>query len=220
MRRHTPPIIIVIVLVAAIGAGAMLLRSKQAASPIAESRPVASTSGDSGPAGNMANISVTLEEFGDYQCPPCGTLHPELKRLKEQYGARLNFVFSNLPLTKIHKNAFTAAQAAEAARLQEHFWEMHDLLYENQSAWKDENDPRPVYLRYAAEVGLDLKRFSRDMEGAEVQRRIDEDVKRAEAMGILGTPTILIEGRQLRVEATTPDGIRGAIEVMMARKAR
>ena len=70
----------------------------------------------------------------------------------------LNFVFRNLPLT-MHKNALTAAQAAEAARMQNRFWEMHDLLYQNQDLWKDDKNPKPRFVKFAADLGLDTARF-------------------------------------------------------------
>ena len=166
------------------------------------------------------NVSVTLEEFGDYQCPPCGLLHPELKSIKADYGKRLTFIFSNFPLSRIHKNAQAAAQAAEAARLQGSFWQMHDTLYEHQKEWKDESDPRPIFRKFAGEIGIDLRRFDRDVDSPGVKARIDADSKRAESLNIEGTPTILIEGQQLRTEAMTREGIRQGIEAMLQRKAQ
>lgn len=162
---------------------------------------------------------VTLEEFGDYQCPPCGALHPTLKKLKQEFGANLNFVFRNLPLSTIHKNALAAAQAAEAARMQDRFWEMHDLLYENQDLWKDDINPRATFLKFAGDLGLDTARFARDLEDTQVQMRIEADQDAAVTLGINGTPTILIDGRRLRDEVTTPEGVRKGIEVMMAHKS-
>jgi protein-disulfide isomerase len=161
---------------------------------------------------------VTLEEFGDYQCPPCGALHPGLKKLKQEFGANLNFVFRNLPLTTIHKNALAAAQAAEAARMQDRFWEMHDFLYENQGLWQDDINPKAIFLKQAADLGLDTARFRRDMDDKQVQMRIDADADAAAQFGVSGTPTIFIDGLQLRPEVTNPEGIRKGIEQMMARK--
>jgi protein-disulfide isomerase len=166
-----------------------------------------------------APIVVTLEEFGDYQCPACGELHPSLKKFKEEFGAKLNFVFRNLPLTSIHKNALPAAQAAEAARIQNHFWEMHDLLYENQKLWQDDINPRTIFLKFAADLGLDTPRFARDMDDKQVKLRIEADQDAAAELGINGTPTVLIDGRQLRPEVTNPEGIRKGIEFLIGRKA-
>ena len=168
---------------------------------------------------DLPNVSVTVEEYGDYQCPPCGVLYPEFKKIEAEYGNRIDFIFHNFPLTKNHKNALAAAQAAEAARLQDHFWQMHDLIYDNQNVWKDQQDPRPTFTKYARSLGLDLKRFARDLDGPEVQQRIAEDKQRADSLGIQGTPTVLVEGRQLKAEVTIPEGIRRAIDLLLARKA-
>jgi protein-disulfide isomerase len=128
------------------------------------------------------SVSVTLEEFGDYQCPPCGLLHPALKTIKADYGKRLNFIFRNFPLSRIHKNAQAAAQAAEAARLQGSFWQMHDALYEHQKEWKDESDPRAIFRKFAGEIGIDLERFDRDVDSPGVNARIDAYSKRADSI--------------------------------------
>ena len=237
MKRYFPIVIIIAVLLAAIAVFAVVFRSKKtggdqtlftaptaarpAATPAAAQSTAAPSVNSASPtqAKDLPNVSVTVEEFGDYQCPPCGLLHPELKKILAEYGNRIDFVFRNFPLTRNHKNAMAAAQAAEAARLQDRFVKMHDLLYENQSDWKDQTDPRPTFLKYARDLGLDVKRFTRDLDGAEVQQRIASDTQRALAMGIQGTPTILIEGQQLKAEVTTPEGIRKGIDVMLARKA-
>lgn len=165
-----------------------------------------------------ARVAVTVEEFGDYQCPPCGSLHPELKKIQREYGERVNFVFHNFPLATIHKNALVAAQAAEAARLQNTFWQMHDLLYENQNAWKDQDDPRPTFANYARQLGLDSKRFTSDMDGFEVQQIIAADQQKGRSAGVNGTPTIFIEGHELKPELTNPDGIRKGIQLMLGKK--
>jgi protein-disulfide isomerase len=166
-----------------------------------------------------ADAVVTLEEFGDYQCPPCGALHPTLKKLKQEFGPNLNLVFRNLPLTTIHKNALAAAQAAEAARVQNRFWEMHDLLYENQNLWTEDINPRTIFLKFAADLGLDTGLFARDMDGEQVKLRIEADQDAAAELGVIGTPTILLDGRQLRPEVTNPDGIRKGIDYLLGQKA-
>ena len=166
-----------------------------------------------------SDVVVTLEEFGDYQCPPCGLLHPTLKSLRQEFGPNLNFVFRNLPLTSIHKNALVAAQAAEAARVQNKFWEMHDLLYENQKLWEEDINPRSIFIKFASDLGLDVPRFTKDMGDTQIQLRIQADQDAAAQMGIVGTPTIVIEGRRMTPEATNPNGIRKGIEYMLSRKS-
>ena len=220
MQKYRPFLIIAIVLLIAVVGGTRLLRSgrnRDSFTATPTSPPSTPTSAQPDRKLPAATV-VTLEEFGDYQCPPCGGLHPTLKKLKQEFGSNLNFVFRNLPLPTIHKNALTAAQAAEAARVQNRFWEMHDLLYENQDLWKDDINPRTIFLKFAADLGLDTARFLRDMDDKQVKMRIEADQDAAAQLGINGTPTILIDGRQLRPEVTTPDGIRKGIELMMNRK--
>lgn len=217
MRNYRPLLIIVAVLIVAVIGGWLVLRSRRPAEPFTPEagNPSASPDLQTLLAGDRV---VTLEEFGDYQCPPCGQLHPVLKKLKQELGPKLNLIFRNLPLSTIHKNALVAAQAAEAARMQGRFWEMHDLLYENQALWAEDVNPRATFLKFAGDIGLDKQKFARDLEDKQVLLRIDVDKEAAAGRGINGTPTVVIEGRQLRPEATTDDGIRKGIAVMLARK--
>jgi protein-disulfide isomerase len=217
MNSNRPFLIIAIVLLVAAAGTALLLKSNQRGN--SSSLTTDTQSPDKANKNISADTVVTLEEFGDYQCPPCGQLHPTLKKLKQEYGAKLNFIFRNLPLTKIHQNALAAAQAAEAARIQNHFWEMHDLLYENQSLWKDDINPRSIFIKFAADLGLNTAQFTRDLDDKQIQMRIAADEDAAAKQGIEGTPTILINGRQLRAEMTTPEGVRKGIELMLSAKA-
>jgi protein-disulfide isomerase len=237
MKRNLPLVLIATVLVAAVIVTWLLYRSKQsgpspfvttssptpaAASPtpaVSASVPVASPTPTAKEPQSPASASVNVEEFGDYQCPPCGFLHPEMKKIEAEYGPRIHFTFHNLPLTGLHKNALNAAQAAEAARLQGSFKQMHDLIYEKQNDWKDDENARGRFTKYAQSLGLDANRFVRDMDGPEVKKRLDEDQRRADALRVNGTPTIIIEGLQLKPEVTTGDGIRKGIDLMLARKA-
>ena len=207
MKSYRPFLIIALVLVVSVIGGALLLRSGGSTDSFKAIEPTLKSPAQTGQKIPTETV-VTLEEFGDYQCPPCGQLHPALKKLKEEFGPNLNFVFRNLPLTIIHKNALLAAQAAEAARGQNHFWEMHDLLYESQKLWSEDANPRAIFLKFARDIGLDTERFDRDLGGEEVKMQIEADQAAAARQGITGTPTILINGRLLRVEATTPEGIR------------
>ncbi|HXD33995.1 MAG TPA: thioredoxin domain-containing protein [Pyrinomonadaceae bacterium] len=231
MKRYLPLIIIVAVLLIGATAFFAIYRSRQsgtnavfstpsptANSPTTKASPPSSTPFPK-PTNLPAGLSVTVEEFGDYQCPPCGRLHPEIKSIEQEYGNRLVFVFRNLPLTKIHANALIAAKAAEAARLQQKFIQMHDRLYERQDEWKDEKDPRPTFIRYAGELGLDTDRFDRDIDGPAVQQRLADDQKRADSMGVQGTPTVFVEGREMKNEVTNGEGIRKGIDLMLVKKA-
>jgi protein-disulfide isomerase len=215
MEKLRPFLVIAIVLVVAVVAGILLLRSTRSSGTFTAGSTSQSSANSRKP---DSDVVVTLEEFGDYQCPPCGQLHPSLKRLKQEFGANLNFVFRNLPLTSIHKNALVAAQAAEAARMQNHFWEMHDLLYENQELWKDDINPKTIFLKFASDLGLDTARFASDMDDKQVKLRIAADQEAAAQLGINGTPTVMIDGRQVRPEVTNAEGIRKGIEFILHRK--
>ena len=234
MKKSLPFIIIAVVLVAAIAAFIVFGRKKSnnsssafvespAQVSIAGATPVAQASPTSTIPIEKPNVKVSspvvLEEYGDYQCPPCGMLYPVLKDIEHEYGKQLQIVFHHFPLTKIHKNAMNAARAAEAARNQGKFWEMHDRLYRNQNAWKDLDDPRPMFIQYAQELGLNAERFTRDLDSPEVEQRIMSDMQRGSSVGVSGTPTVFIEGQMLLYEKTTPEGLRQGINYMLQRKA-
>jgi protein-disulfide isomerase len=162
---------------------------------------------------------VVLEEYGDYQCPPCGQLYPELKQIEHEYGNQVQIVFHHFPLTKLHKNALVAAHAAEAARNQNKFWEMHDRLYRNQKEWADQDDPRLTFISYARQLNLNIDQFKQDMESNLVDQRISADIQRGASMGVTGTPTIFLDTHMLRYEATNAHGLRRGINVLLERKA-
>src|SRR3989442_982009 len=105
-----------------------------------------------------ADAAVTLVQYGDYECPYCGAAYPIIKEVQDRMGEKLRFVFRNFPITTSHPHAQRAAEAAEAAAAQGHFWEMHDQLFEHQ------RELRLEHLRaYARVLGLDLKRFDYDL---------------------------------------------------------
>lgn len=215
MKRSLPFLIIVVLLIA-VGVAWKLLRAKQ---PVTENVLTTTSAPSTAKPKPASGQVVTMEEYGDYQCPPCGLLHPELKKIEAEYGGNLRIVFRHLPLTKMHKNALEAAHAAEAAGRQNRFWEMHDRLYVNQKAWADEANARAMFIAYAGDLGLDVSRFTKDIDSREVDEKIAADTRQAEAQGITGTPTLVLDGKQLRPEATTPVGIRGAIDFLLSRKA-
>ena len=159
---------------------------------------------------------VTIEEFADFQCPPCRKLQPELKKISGEYGTRLRVVFRQRPLP-IHEHAVTAARAAEAAALQNRFWEMHDLLFEHQREWSETADARSLFKDYARSVGLDVERFMQDMDGPEVSARILADQTRAESVNITGTPTLFLNGREIPAESMTAEKMRAAINAVLER---
>src|SRR5690242_15182075 len=191
MKRYLPFVIIAIILVAALGVTVVLVRSSRPLNINANSSkdpPGAKPPHVRGP----ADAKVTLEEFGDFQCPSCGAFYRELKKTEAEFGPRLQVVFREYPLQPPHAHAVLAAQAAEAAGLQDRFWEMHDKLYENQSAWSDAKDVKAIFVDYAKELELDTDRFTRDLDSDAVSNRITQDGIRGHALGVTGTPTVFV----------------------------
>lgn len=149
------------------------------------SKPVSASDHSAGP----EDAPVVLVEYGDYECPNCGEAYPILRELRQQAGDILRFVFRNFPLVEIHPHAEQAAEAAESAAAQGKFWEMHNVLFENQEALA------PRYLRlYARQIGLDLDRFDNDMETHAYGERIHTDFVSGMRSGVNGTPTFFING--------------------------
>jgi len=136
-----------------------------------------------------ADAPLTFVEYGDYQCPFCGAAYPVVKRVQEALGTKLRFVFRNFPLTQMHPYALIAAEAAEAAALQGKFWEMHDLLFEEQALLNPEIIPS-----WAKRIGLNLEQFENDRKQSVVEGRIKEDRQSGIRSGVNGTPTFFING--------------------------
>jgi protein-disulfide isomerase len=140
--------------------------------------------------GNI-RASITLLEYGDYECPYCGEAYSIVKEIQARLGENLCFAFRNFPLANSHPHAVHAAEAAEAAAAQGRFWEMHDLLFENQDALEDED-----LAQYAAGLGLDAERLSREVLSGQHQARVKEDFKTGTRAGVNGTPTFFINGER------------------------
>jgi protein-disulfide isomerase len=136
-----------------------------------------------------AKAPVTLVEYGDYQCPYCGEAYPIVKALQKRLGDKVRFVFRNFPLGEMHPHAEHAAEAAEAAGAQGKFWEMHDLLYENQDALDDED-----LAKYARALHLDVPRFVKEMAGQAYTERVRGDFRSGVRNGVNGTPSFFING--------------------------
>lgn len=156
--------------------------------------------------------TVTLEEFADYQCPTCAGMHPKMKEINALYSGRIKFIFRTYPLTQIHKNAYEAAVAAEAAGLQGKFWAMQDQLFTNQKDWSNSSEPRKIFEEYAQKIGLNMTQFQSDVVGLPAKTRVDADLARARALNIQGTPTIYLNGRAIPAEQTEVNAMKQLIE--------
>ncbi len=146
--------------------------------------------------GNTSS-KVTLTEFGDFQCPACKSYYPIVKEVKETYKDKIAFEFKHFPLVQIHPNAFVAARAAEAAGNQNKFFEYHDLLYENQDSWAQEQSPTPIFEEFAKQLGLNVDQFKTDMASEQTASTINADVKLAQSIGANSTPTFAINGKKI-----------------------
>lgn len=138
-----------------------------------------------------ADASVELLQYGDYQCPYCWKAYPIVKRLQESLGDHLKFVFRNFPLSKIHPQAKIAAIASEAAALQNKYWEMHDMLYENH---KDLN--YKAILTYADALGLNRDLFEKDVANPTLAEKVETDFLGGLRSGVNATPTFFINGEK------------------------
>ena len=154
---------------------------------------------------------VTLTEYGDYECPFCGQYYPTVKQIEQQYDNLIHFQFRNFPLTSLHPNAFAGARAAEAADLQGKFWQMHDALYENQdpngkSGWVASSDPLDDYfVNFAKQIGLNIDQFKTDFASDKVNAIVNADLNQANKLGLTGTPTFFLDGKQVQINNTVAD---------------
>ena len=146
------------------------------------------------------NNKTVLIEYGDFQCPACGSAYPNLKEVTEKNKDKLTFIFRNNPLTSIHPNARAGAAAAEAAGLQGKYWEMHDVLYENQNSWSSASTEQrtSLFASYAKQIGVkDANKFKSDMNSKDVNSKIDFDLALGKRVPVTGTPTLLINGQKI-----------------------
>ena len=220
MKRYLPFIIVAVVAIATLGSGAMLYRAKLPHPLTIPEDKSAAREGDaeSKHVRGNANAQVTLEEFGDFQCPPCGSISGFLDELVKEYDPHLRIVFRNLPL-EMHQHAREAALAAEAAGLQGRFWEMHDVLYREQATWSKADNPRELFDSYAGMIGLDVDQFKKDMDGEKARARVDSDQERANSLGVQMTPTVFINDHQMSPNDKTPEGLRAAIDAALKEKS-
>lgn len=134
---------------------------------------------------------VTLVEYGDYQCPHCGRAHPIVKRVQKHFGKQLRFVFRNFPLKEIHLQAELAAETAEFAAAGGKFWEMHDLLFENQSRFSP-----PFFEEAAQKLGLDPAALRESLSTGQYGAHVRSDFMSGARSGVNGTPTFFINGER------------------------
>lgn len=141
------------------------------------------------------DAKVTLVEFGDFQCPACGVEEPIVKSILAKYQNKIRFVWREFPLTQVHQFAFDAALAAEAAGMQNKFWPYHDKLFENQpTITKTDSFKREQLIAFAKDIGLDMEKFTKDIDSDAVRERVLNDQQDGNSAQINGTPSFFING--------------------------
>lgn len=141
---------------------------------------------------------VTMVEFGDFQCPACAQVYPNIQQIVDKYQSdpNFNFVFRNYPLPQ-HKNALPSAEAAEAAGAQGKYWEMNHMLYERQAEWDDLANPTDIFVSYAQTLGLDTTKFRAEITAKKYADVIAADLNDGNRAGVNATPTLYINGVKL-----------------------
>ena len=164
--------------------------------------------------GNNAK-NVELLVYGDFECPACGQFSAIEKQVVDTYKNDIKFTFRHYPIDTIHPNARAAARAAEAAGAQGKFFEMHDLLYLNQSVWSSQvtTNPQPIFEDYAKQLGLDVAKFKADYASDIANSTINADKNEGNNKGVSGTPTYFINGQKIdNSQLTTVEGFSKVIQ--------
>lgn len=185
---------IVIVAVSVWGLIALVNTPSAPTTPTMTAPAVNSTDMTRGP----KNAKVTLIEYADFQCPACGAYHPLIDQLMKDFNGKVLFVYRFFPLTTIHKNAMNSAKAGYAAQLQGKFWQMDDLLFNNQSTWAEMDDPTSVFVGYAKQLGMDTAKFTVDMQAQSTKDFITKEQDAGIQIGIDATPTFFINGKSIQ----------------------
>ncbi|MBC7746730.1 thioredoxin domain-containing protein [Pedobacter sp.] len=146
-----------------------------------------------------ADAKIVLVEYSDFQCPACAAAEPNIKAITETYKDEVLFVYRYFPLTTIHPNGLASASAAEAAGLQGKFWEMHDLLFQNQSSWESLKAEQrgAAFEGYATQLGLNIEQFNTDLASKKVADKINYDRAVGGKAGVNSTPTFFLDGKKV-----------------------
>lgn len=155
-------------------------------------KPIADIAGES--KHSQGTGAIKIVEFSDFQCPACLAVQEPFNKILKKYEGKVEFVYRYFPLSTIHKNAQIAAQAAEAAGLQDKFFEMHDKLFATQNTWATLPDPREIFSGYALEIGIDKAKFIVDIDSQVVKDAVAVDLLAATRYALSGTPTFFVNG--------------------------
>lgn len=142
---------------------------------------------------------ITVVEYADFECPACGSFFPIVSQVKEEFKDQIRFEFRHFPLVQIHQNAQAAHRASQAAANQGKFWEMHDLLFQNQQTWNGQATANPagIFEGYARQIGLDMTQYQADVNSSDVLATINADIALGKEVNVTGTPTFVIDGKKI-----------------------
>ncbi|MDR2294289.1 MAG: DsbA family protein [Microbacterium sp.] len=211
---------------ALISVGAVVVLVVAAVFIVLLNRPTAPTSAETSGAlpGTRANSHVidrvgedapTLVEYLDFECEACAAFHPVVKELREHYDGRINYVVRYFPLAG-QFNSMNAALAVEAAARQDKFLEMHDMMFDTQATWGEQQiSAADTFRGYAEELGLDLAAYDAAISDPATRSRIEEDLNDGKLAGVRGTPTFVLDGKPL--ELTKLSDLTDAIDAALTR---
>lgn len=155
---------------------------------------------------------AVVEEFSDFQCPACKSSEDLIvKPLLQEYESKIKFVYKQYPLVSIHKYAQKASEASEAAGNQGKFWEMHDIMFQNQT---ESDDALSIdnLVKYASTIeGLDVNKFKQELEDSKYSGDVREDVDEGTSKGVDSTPSFFVNGK--KIEGGTLDDIKNNLKV-------
>ena len=141
---------------------------------------------------------IIITEYSDFQCPACASYYEIVKQIHKEFGDKLAIVYRHFPLRQIHANAEIAALSAEAAGKQGKFWEMHDMLFENQKKWEGDKNAGEIFIKYAEDLGLNTEQFKQDLDSKEVKDKVEADYQSGVKAGVNHTPTFFINGKEIQ----------------------
>ncbi len=163
-----------------------------------------------------ADAKIIITEFSDFQCPACGVYHPIVKKVAEELGDQVRFSYRHFPLKELHKNAVLAAKASEAAGAQGKFWEMHDMLFDNQAIWSDSSGPASIFSNYAVAIGLDPVKFKLDLNSQDIANKVSGDYALGTALQVYSTPTFFINNIKLNRNPRSYEEFKSIIDKLLS----
>src|SRR2546425_6883939 len=208
MSTMLKPLTVIIIAVAiAVGAAVYLSRQPDQPTDTAATPTHADIKGG-GHFRGPEEASLTLVEFGDYQCPSCGAYHPLVKEILNRYPQQLRLEFHHFPLVTIHPYSMLASKAAEAAGEQGRYWEMHDALFDHQREWSDSPNAEPIFVALASQMGLDSNKFMQGLRSPQLQDRILRDVEQGQNAKVDAVPTFFINGERVHIKLSMEDFVQ------------